>query len=167
MGVSFLFSLPFAFLLFSAFCKASSDSHFVFLHFLFLGTVLATTSCTVLQTSIHSSSGTLSDLIPWIYSSPPLYNKGFDLGHTQSSGFPYFLQYKSELGNKELTIWATVSSRSCFCWLYRVSPSSAAKNIIKVISVLTIRWCPCVEWSLVLLEQGASYDQRVLLAKLC
>ena len=26
-------------------------------------------------------------------------------------------------------IWATVSSRSCFCWLYRASPSLAAKNI--------------------------------------
>ena len=26
-------------------------------------------------------------------------------------------------------IWATVSSQSCFCWLYRASPSSTAKNI--------------------------------------
>ena len=26
-------------------------------------------------------------------------------------------------------IWATVSFRSCFCWLYRASPSLAAKNI--------------------------------------
>ena len=25
-------------------------------------------------------------------------------------------------------IWATVSSQSCFCWLYRASPSLAAKN---------------------------------------
>ena len=34
-------------------------------------------------TSIHSSSGTLSDLIPWIYLSLPMYDhKGFDLGHT-------------------------------------------------------------------------------------
>ena len=41
-------------------------------------------------------------------------------------------------------IWATVSSWSCFCWLYRASPSSAAKNIINMISVLTIWWCPCV-----------------------
>ena len=41
-------------------------------------------------------------------------------------------------------IWATVSSRSCFCWLYRASPSLAAKNIISLISVLTIWWCPCV-----------------------
>ena len=43
-------------------------------------------------------------------------------------------------------IWAAVSSRSCFCWLYRASPSLAAKNIINLISVLTIWWCPCVWW---------------------
>ena len=41
-------------------------------------------------------------------------------------------------------IWATVNSRSCSCWLYRVSPSLAAKNIINLILVLTILWCPCV-----------------------
>ena len=50
-------------------------------------------------------------------------------------------------------IWATVSSRSCFCCLYRASASLAAKNIINLISVLTIWWCPCVESSLVLLEE--------------
>ena len=70
-------------LLFTATCKASSDSHFAFLHFFFLGMVLITASCTVSQTSLHSSSGTLS-----IRSAPlnlfltSLYNgKGFDLGH--------------------------------------------------------------------------------------
>ena len=42
-------------------------------------------------------------------------------------------------------VWATVSSRSCFCWLYRASPSLGAKNIINLILVLTIWWCPCVE----------------------
>ena len=52
--------LPFASLLFSAFCKASSDNHFAFLHFFFLGMFLVTTSYTVLRTSIHSSLGTLS-----------------------------------------------------------------------------------------------------------
>ena len=41
-------------------------------------------------------------------------------------------------------IWATVSSWSCFCWLYRASSTLAAKNIINLISVLTIWWCPCV-----------------------
>ena len=63
-------------------------------------------------------------------------------------------------------IWATVSSWSCFCWLYRASPSLSAKNIIILISVLAIWWCPCVESCLVLLEEGVCYDQCVLLAKL-
>jgi len=75
--------LPLASLLFTAICKASSDSHFPFLHFFFLGMVLIPASCTMSWTSVHSSSGTLSDLIPWIYFSLPLYNrKGFDSGHT-------------------------------------------------------------------------------------
>ena len=53
-------------------------------------------------------------------------------------------------------IWATVSSQSCFCWLYRPAPSLAAKNIINLILLLTIWWCPCVESSLVLLEEGVA-----------
>ena len=36
-----------------------------------------------------------------------------------------------------------------------------------MISVLTIQGCPCVESSLVLLEEGVCYDQCVLLAELC
>ena len=55
-------------------------------------------------------------------------------------------------------IWATISSWSCFCWLHRASPSLAAKNIINLISVLTIWWCPCVKSSFVLLEEGVCYD---------
>ena len=43
-----------------AICKASSDSHFAFLHFFFLGMILITASYTMPWTSIHSSSGTLS-----------------------------------------------------------------------------------------------------------
>ena len=80
-----------------------------------------------------------------------------------STGFPYIFQFRPEFGNKEFMSWATVSSRSCFCWLCRASPSSAAKNIINLISVLTIWWCTCVESSLVLLEEGVCYDQCVLL----
>ena len=102
--------LPLASHLFSAICKASSDNHFVFLYFFFLGMVLITVSCTVSWTSVHSSSGTVSDIIPWIYFSLPLYNhKGFDLGHA---------------------------------WM-------AAKNVINLISVLTIWWWPCAECCLV------------------
>ena len=55
-------------------------------------------------------------------------------------------------------IWATVSSRSCFCWLYRDSPFLAAKNIINMISVLTIWWCPCVESSLVLFAITSAFS---------
>ena len=52
--------LPLASFLLSAIWKASSDSHFAFLHFFFLGMVLITASCTMSCTSAHSSSGTLS-----------------------------------------------------------------------------------------------------------
>ena len=46
--------------LFLAICKAFSNSHFAFLHFFFLGMVLIPVSCTMSQTSIHSSSDTVS-----------------------------------------------------------------------------------------------------------
>ena len=47
--------------------EAPSDSHFAFLHFSFFGMVSVTASCTMLQTSVHSSSGLcLPGLIPWI-----------------------------------------------------------------------------------------------------
>ena len=50
-------------------------------------------------------------------------------------------------------IWATVSSKSCFCWLYTASPSSAIKNVISLISLLTIWWCSSVKLSLELLKK--------------
>ena len=56
----FVSPLPFTSLLFSAICKASSDNYFALLHFFFLGMVLITASCTMSQTSVHSSSGTVS-----------------------------------------------------------------------------------------------------------
>ena len=119
--------------------------------------------------SIGLQALSLWDLTSWIFLSLPLYNfKGFDLVISEwSSGFPYFLQFKSEFSNKGFMIWATVSSQSCFCWLYRTSPSLIAKNIINLILLLTIWWYPCVESSLVLLEEGVCYDWCVLLAKLC
>ena len=52
--------LLFTSLLFSAICKASSDSHFAFLQFFFLRMVMIPVSCTMSGTSIHSLSGTLS-----------------------------------------------------------------------------------------------------------
>ena len=51
--------LLFASLLFTAICKASSGSHFAFLHFFSMGMVLIPVSCTMSRTSIHSSSGCL------------------------------------------------------------------------------------------------------------
>ena len=65
MGIPFLFSFAYCFSFFTAICKASSDSHFAFLHFCFLGVVLIPVCYTVSQTSIHSSSGILSDLSIW------------------------------------------------------------------------------------------------------
>ena len=52
--------LLFISLLSSAICKASSDNHFAFLHFFFFEMIKVTSSCTMLWTSIYSSSGTLS-----------------------------------------------------------------------------------------------------------
>ena len=74
------------------------------------------------------------------------------------SGFLYFLQFEPEFCNKELMIWATGNFRSCFCWLYRASPSLVTKNTVNLISVSTIWWYPCVEWALVLLKEGVCYD---------
>ena len=55
--------LPFISFLFSDVCMASSDNHHAFFHFFFFGMVLVIAFCTVLQTSVHSSSDTLSDII--------------------------------------------------------------------------------------------------------
>ena len=52
--------LLFTSLLFTAIGKVSSDSHFAFLHFFFLGMILIPVSCTMSWTSVHSSSSTLS-----------------------------------------------------------------------------------------------------------
>ena len=170
MLISFLFSFAFHFLLFSAIFKASSDNHFVFCTSFSCGWFWSPPHVQCYEPlSVVLQALCVLDLIPWICLLLPLYNrKGFDLGHTwMVSGFPYFLQFKPEFCDKEFMIWATISPRSCFCWLYRVFPSLAAKNIINLILVLTIWWCPCVESSLVLLEEGVCYDQHVLLTKLC
>ena len=63
MVISFLCSFAFCFSSFSAIPKASLDNHFAFFHFFFSWIILITTSCTMFRTSIHSFSGTLSDLI--------------------------------------------------------------------------------------------------------
>ena len=60
MLISCLFSFAFCSLLFTAICKASSDSHFAFLHFFSMGMVLIPVSCRMSRTSVHNSSGSLS-----------------------------------------------------------------------------------------------------------
>ena len=50
-------------LLFSPIYKVSSGKHFAFLHFFFLRMVLIPVSCTMAWNSVHSLSGTLSDLV--------------------------------------------------------------------------------------------------------
>ena len=109
--------------------------------------VLITSCCTVSWTSVHSSSGTLSirsicqlhciiirDLVLVIPECP--------------NGFPYFLQFNSESGDKEFIIWAMVISKSSYCWLYRASPSSAAKNQSNFdIDYLVMTMCRVVSYS--------------------
>ena len=63
----FFSPLPFSSLLFIAVCMAFSDNQFTFLQFFFLGMALVTASCTMSRTTGQSSSGSLSDRIPWIY----------------------------------------------------------------------------------------------------
>ena len=71
-------------LLFTAICKASSDSHFALFHFFSMRMVwsLSPLQCHKPQTIVHQALS-LSDLVPKIYFSLPLHShKGFDLGHT-------------------------------------------------------------------------------------
>ena len=97
--VSLSFSpLPLASLIFSTICKASSDNHFAFFHFFFLGMVLITASCTMPRTSIHSSSGTLSDIISWICYCPCIIVRDLIEAIPEwSTGFPYFLHLSLNL----------------------------------------------------------------------
>ena len=64
-------------------------------------------------------------------------------------------------------IWATVNPISCFCWWYTASPILAIKNIINLISILTIWWCSCIKACLVLSRNGICYGQCVLLPEFC
>ena len=76
--------LPFASLLFSAICEASSDNQFAFLHCFFFGWFWSPSPVLCYKSpSIVLQALCLPDLSPWIYSSALLCNhKGFDLCHT-------------------------------------------------------------------------------------
>ena len=82
LGIWFPFSLAYHLSSFLSHCEASSDNPFAFLRFFISGVVLLTSSCTVLQTIVPQAL-CLSDLIPWICLSLPLYyHKGFALAYT-------------------------------------------------------------------------------------
>ena len=63
-------------------------------------------------------------------------------------------------------IWAPVSFRSCFCWLYRTSPSSAAKNTIWFwywpLVMSMFRVVSCVVGVRFLLWPGGSFGKTLL-----
>ena len=170
MGISFLFSLPLAFLLFSAICKASSDNHFAFLNFFSWGWSWSL-PCIQCQEplSIVLQAFCLLDLILWIYMSLPLYNcKVFYLGHLNGLVvFPTLFNLSLNLAIR--SSWSEPQSVPSLVFADCIDspPSLAAKNIINLILVLTIWWCPCVESSLASLEEGVCYDQCHLLTKLC
>ena len=52
-------------------------------------------------------------------------------------------------------------------WLEKAKQGTSlpAKNIINLISVSTIWWCPCVESSLVFLKEGVCCDSVTKLGK--
>ena len=77
--------------------------------------------------------------------------------------FPTFFNLSLNLAIRNSWSEPQSTQWSCFCWLYRVSSSLATKNIINLISVLTIWWCPCIESFLVLLDKGVCYDINSLL----
>ena len=79
-----------------------------------------------------------------------------------SSGFLHFLQFQSEFGNKEFMIRATVSSWSCFCWLYRASPSLAAKIYDQSDFCMDHLWCSYVAFSCVVGEGCLLWPVRSL-----
>ena len=89
--------LLFASLLFTAICKASSDSNFTFLHFFFLGMVLIPVSCTTSWTSIHSSSGTVPTMIANKCNYKLIHLKRFEVLHSNSENMVYSCYFVSLL----------------------------------------------------------------------
>ena len=108
MSISFLFSFPFASLLFSSICKASSDNCFALAHLFSWGWVwsLPPVPCykplyKVLQVLC------LSDLISWIYLSLPLFKHRFGLVLLEE----VVINSTIELPNRPPTNWRTVIQR--------------------------------------------------------
>ena len=142
MGISFLFSFVFHFSFFSVFVRSPQATVLHFCISFSWGWSWFTASCTISGTSISSSSGTLS-----IRSNPM---NLFVTSTVWWSGiwfrsylnglvvFPTFFNFSLNLAIR--SSWSEPQSAPSlhFSWLYRASLSLAAKNIINLISVLTI-----------------------------
>ena len=83
--------LPLASLLFSAIFKASLDNYFAFLHFFFLGMVLITNSCTMLQISVSIVLQALSLSNLLLYKLPKLSSSVFFLFINSSFNLSLFV----------------------------------------------------------------------------
>ena len=126
--------------------------------------VLFTASCTILWTSVHSSSGTLSTRsrpLNLFFTSPAssqgIWFKSYLAGLVV---FPAFFSLSLNFAMRSL--WSEPQSALGLVFAnYTASPSSATKNVINLILVLAIWWCPCVKSSLVLLKKGICYDQCI------
>ena len=109
------------------------------------------------EMAIHSS--TLAWKIPWMEEPDRLQSMG-----SQRVGHDWVISLSLSLCNKQFMVWAC-QLPVCFCWVYRASPSSATKNIVNLILVLTIWWCLFGELSLereCLLWPAGSLDKTLL-----
>ena len=105
--------------------------------------------------SIVTQALCLPDLIPWIYLSPPLYNhKRFDLGHTWMAYWFFSTFFNLCLNFAINNSWSEPQSAPSliFTDCIELLHLLLQKNIINLISVLTIQWSPCIESSLVFME---------------
>ena len=116
----FPFLLCLLLLLFSQLFVRSPETTILPSYISFFGRMfLIPVSCTVLWTTIHSSSGTLPDLIPLIYSSSLLHkHKGFDLCHTWIIlvVFPTFFNLSLNFAIRS-SWFEPQAAPGLFCWL--------------------------------------------------
>ena len=109
-------SLLFASFLFTAICKASSDSCFAFLHFFFLGMVLIPVSWTMSWTSIHSSSGTtcLSEWVEVAQSCPTLCDSvDYTVHGILQARILEWVAFPFSRGSSQPRDWTQVSNIAC------------------------------------------------------
>ena len=110
------------------------------------------------ENPLEKGKATHSSILPWRIPWTVWNNTGLQRVRHNWATFPSILR----------SSWSEPQSAPSLVFAdYRASPSSATKNITKMISVLTTWWCPCGESSPVLLEDGICYEQCILLAKLC